>query len=108
MKIPQLRRKLEVKNYHGLKLKDEYSWIHQENILDVLKDSSKLNSEVRKYLEEENALIARVFNLNDNWFNESPKTRKVIRSMGYTNFYEVKIKAKQRAEYNLLHFKFFR
>ena len=54
MKIPQLRRKLEVKNYHGYKIKDEYSWVHQKNILDVLKDSSKLNSEVRKYLEEEN------------------------------------------------------
>ena len=63
MKIPQLRRKLEVKNYHGLKLKDEYSWIHQENILDVLKDSSKLNPEVRKYLEEENAYTK--FHLKD-------------------------------------------
>ena len=55
MKIPQLKRKLEIKKYHGFELKDEFSWVHQKDILDVLKDSSKLNSEVRKYLEEENA-----------------------------------------------------
>ena len=55
MKIPQLKRKLEVKKYHGYEIKDEFSWIHQKNILEVLKDSSKLNPEVRKYLEEENA-----------------------------------------------------
>ena len=55
MKIPQLKRKLEVKRYHNFELKDEFSWIHQKDILNVLKDSSKLNPEVRKYLEEENA-----------------------------------------------------
>ena len=55
MKVPQLKRKLEVKKYHGFELKDEFSWIHQKDILSVLKDSSKLNPEVRKYLEEENA-----------------------------------------------------
>ena len=52
---PKLKQKLEVKKYHGIEIKDEYSWIHQKNILEVLKDSSKLNPEVRKYLEEENA-----------------------------------------------------
>ena len=52
---PKLKQKLEVKRYHGIEIKDEYSWIHQKNILEVLKDSSKLNSEVRKYLEEENS-----------------------------------------------------
>ena len=53
---PKLKQKLlEVTKYHGIEIKDEYSWIHQKNILEVLKDSSKLNPEVRKYLEEENA-----------------------------------------------------
>ena len=52
---PKLKQKLEVKKYHGLEIKDEFSWVHQKNILEVLKDSSKLNPEVRKYLEEENA-----------------------------------------------------
>ena len=54
MKIPQLKRKLEVKKYHDFELKDEFSWIHQKDILNVLKDSSKLNPEIRKYLEDEN------------------------------------------------------
>ena len=38
MKIPQLKRKLEVKKYHDFELKDEFSWVHQKNILEVLKD----------------------------------------------------------------------
>ena len=54
MKIPQLRKKPEVKKCHNISWEDNYSWIHQKNILEVLKDSSKLDSEVRKYLEEEN------------------------------------------------------
>ena len=52
---PKLKQKLEVKTYHGNEVKDEFSWVHQKDILEVLKDSSKLNQEVRKYLEEENA-----------------------------------------------------
>ena len=54
MKIPRLEKKPEVKSYHNTKWEDNYSWIHQKNILEVLKDSSKLMPEVRKYLEEEN------------------------------------------------------
>ena len=55
MKIPQLRKKPDIKSCHNTSWEDNYSWIHQNNILDVLKDSSKLLPEVRKYLEEENA-----------------------------------------------------
>ena len=55
MKIPQLEKKPEIKSCHNIKWKDNYSWIHQSNILEVLKDSSKLLPKVRKYLEEENA-----------------------------------------------------
>jgi len=54
MKIPQLEKKPELKSCHNTTWEDNYSWIHQENILEVLKDSSKLLPEVRKYLEEEN------------------------------------------------------
>ncbi len=54
MKIPQLKKKLEVKSCHGVIWEDNYSWIHQKNILDVLKDSKKLDPEVKKYLEDEN------------------------------------------------------
>ena len=45
MKVPQLKRKIEVKKYHNFELKDEFSWVHQKDILEVLKDSSKLNPE---------------------------------------------------------------
>ncbi len=54
MKIPQLKKKPEKKSCHNVAWEDNYSWIHQENILEVLKDGSKLLPEVRKYLEEEN------------------------------------------------------
>jgi len=55
MKVPQLRKKLEVKSCHSKSWEDNYSWIHQKNILEVLKDKNKLNPEVREYLEKENA-----------------------------------------------------
>jgi oligopeptidase B len=55
MKVPQLRKKPEIKSCHNTTWQDDYSWIHQKNILDVLKDKKKLDPEVKKYLEEENA-----------------------------------------------------
>ena len=54
MKVPQLKKKSEIKSCHNITWEDNYSWIHQENILEVLKDSSKLLPDVRKYLEDEN------------------------------------------------------
>ena len=63
MKIPQLRKKSEIKTCHNTSWEDNYSWIHQKNILDVLKDSSKLLPEVRNYLEQENAFTE--FHLKD-------------------------------------------
>ena len=63
MKIPQLQKKLELKSCHNITWEDNYSWVHQNNILEVLKDSSKLLPEVRKYLEEENDYTE--FNLKD-------------------------------------------
>ena len=54
MKLPQLEKKPEIKSCHNKSWTDDYSWIHQSNILEVLRDSSKLLPEVRKYLEDEN------------------------------------------------------
>ena len=54
MKIPQLEKKQDIKSCHNTSWEDNYSWVHQKNILEVLKDSSKLLPEVKKYLEEEN------------------------------------------------------
>ncbi len=64
MKIPQLKKKPEKKFCHNVEWEDNYSWIHQENILEVLKDGSKLLPEVKKYLEEENNYTDHI--LNDN------------------------------------------
>ncbi len=55
MKIPQLEKKPELKSCHNVNWEDNYSWVHQSNILEVLRDSSKLVPQVRDYLEEENA-----------------------------------------------------
>jgi oligopeptidase B len=63
MKIPQLRKKLEVKSCHNITWEDNYSWIHQKNILEVLRDKKKLNPEVEKYLIEENEYTN--YHLND-------------------------------------------
>ena len=54
MIIPYLRKKLELKSCHNVTWEDNYSWIHQKNILEVLKDKSKLDPEVKKYLDDEN------------------------------------------------------
>ncbi len=54
MKVPYLKKKPEIKSCHNIEWEDNYSWIHQKNILEVLRDKSKLDPEVKKYLEEEN------------------------------------------------------
>ena len=54
MKLPQLRKKPEIKSCHNITWEDNYSWIHQKNILEVLKDKKKLDSEVKEYLIQEN------------------------------------------------------
>tara|TARA_B100001741_G_scaffold71646_1_gene57661 strand:- start:355 stop:2430 length:2076 start_codon:yes stop_codon:yes gene_type:complete len=54
MKVPQLRKKPEIKTCHNINWEDNYSWIHQKNILEVLKDKEKLDPEVREYLIQEN------------------------------------------------------
>ncbi len=53
--IPRLRKQPEKKTCHSYTWIDEYSWIHQDNCLEILRDTSKLNPEVKKYLESENA-----------------------------------------------------
>jgi len=54
MKVPQLRKKPEIKSCHNVTWEDNYSWIHQKDILEVLKDKNKLDPEVKEYLIKEN------------------------------------------------------
>ena len=71
MKIPQLQKKPELKSCHNKSWEDNYSWIHQENILEVLRDSSKLLPEVREYLEEENRYF-------ENQMKDTKDVRKLL------------------------------
>ncbi len=74
MKVPQLAKKLEKKTCHNKTWDDHYSWVHQKNILEVLKDSSKLQPEVRDYLNNENSYtedqLKDTKNLQKKLFNE--------------------------------------
>ena len=54
MNIPKLKKIKSEKKYHDITLRDDYSWVDQPNILEVLKDSSKLLPDVRKYNDENN------------------------------------------------------
>ena len=54
MKPPILKKKKNTTTIHNTNLIDYYSWVHQNNILDILTDPTLLNEEVRKYLEKEN------------------------------------------------------
>ena len=74
MNIPKLKKIKTTKNYHGIPLEDDYSWVDQPNILDVLKDPKKLNTEVKDYIEANNKItedyFADVKGLQKNLFNE--------------------------------------
>ena len=54
MKPPILKKKRESIKVHNTTIIDNYSWVHQKNILDVLSNPSKLDKEVNHYLIEEN------------------------------------------------------
>ena len=74
MNIPKLRKQPIIKSCHNINWEDEYSWIHQENILEVFKDGSKLLPEVKEYLIEENThtenVMADTKELQKKLFNE--------------------------------------
>ena len=105
MKIPQLKKKLEIKSCHGFTWKDNYSWIHQKNILEVLKDANKLDPEVRNYLEEENTFanfhLDKTKKLQKKLFNEIKGRIKLDdESLPYKDYkYEYWIKTTTKGDY---------
>ena len=74
MNIPKLKQLESIKKYHDIELKDNYAWVDQPNILEVLKDSSKLLPDVKKYIEKNNSITEDYFsnikNLQKKLFNE--------------------------------------
>ena len=74
MNIPKLKKIKSIKKYHDIELNDDYSWVDQPNILEVLKDPTKLLPEVKTYIEENNKITAEYFsdtkNLQKKIFNE--------------------------------------
>ena len=73
MNIPKLRKEKTTKTYHGYELIDDYAYVDQQDILDVLKNPDKILPEVKKYIEENNKLTEEYFkdtkNLQKKLFN---------------------------------------
>ena len=46
MNIPKLKKIKSEKKYHDITLYDDYSWVDQPNILEVLKNPNKLLPDV--------------------------------------------------------------
>ena len=84
MNIPKLRKERTVKTYHGHELVDDYGWVDQPDILDVLKNPEKLLPEVKKYVEENDKI-------NTEFFNDVKPLQKKL-------FYEIKNKIKLEDE----------
>ena len=57
MKIPQLKKKSEIKTCHNISWEDDYSWIHQDDILEVLKDSKKLTLKLENILKKKTLIL---------------------------------------------------
>ena len=74
MSIPKLKKIKSEKKYHDLNLIDEYAWVDQPNILEVLKDANKLDPEVKNYIKANNNITGKYFddvkNLQKNLFKE--------------------------------------
>ena len=107
MKIPQLKKKSEIKTCHNSSWEDNYSWIHQDDILEVLKDNKKLNPEVRKYLEDENSYtdfhLSNTKSIQKELFNEIKGRIKLDdESLAFKDFdYEYWTKTTAKGNYSI-------
>ena len=61
MSIPKLKKIKSEKKYHDLNLIDEYAWVDQPNILEVLKDANKLDPEVKNFIKANNNITCLLY-----------------------------------------------
>ncbi len=55
VKPPRAARRPKVTSWHGVELIDDYAWLKADNWQDVMRDPGVLDTEIRSYLEAENA-----------------------------------------------------
>ena len=89
--IPRLRKQPEKKSCHGYNWIDDYL-VHQDNCSEILRDPSKVNPEVRKYIESENAYT------KDKWAIQKKFRKKFLRKLKVElnwmmKVYHIKIKS---------------
>ena len=72
MNIPNLKKIKSEKKYHNILINDEYAWVDQSNILEVLKDANKLNPEVKDYIKANNTIT-------DEYFKDTKDLQKNLR-----------------------------
>ncbi len=74
MNIPKLKKVESKKKYHNIELSDQYSWVDQDNILEVLKNPDKLLPEVKDYIDKNNRITEKYFedvkNIQNKMFEE--------------------------------------
>ncbi|OUW73895.1 MAG: peptidase S9 [Pelagibacteraceae bacterium TMED216] len=61
MNIPKLKKIKSEKKYHDITLNDDYAWVDQSDILDVLRDAKKINPEVKDYINSNNKVTEKYF-----------------------------------------------
>ena len=52
--VPKINKILNTIKIHNEELIDNYSWVKQKDWKEVILDPNKLNTQVKKYLDEEN------------------------------------------------------
>ena len=94
MIIPKLKKIKSEKKHHDILLEDEYAWVDQPNILEVLKDANKLDSNVKDYINANNKITSTEFDI---WMSLLKKIKNSVLWLYKSNNYSV-INLKKESE----------
>ena len=71
---PRAKKVPSSESHHGYTRHDDYGWLRVDNWMEVMADPSKLDAEVKAYLDAENdftqAVLAPTVDLQETLFNE--------------------------------------